>query len=77
MVAFAEAGGSWYFRLVSCTLDVYAMKPLCKPVNLFYYLIVGTATQLVILPHRIGQGDGILLLCYSMKCVIGLAIFLF
>ena len=29
-------GGSWYFRLVSCdAIDVYAMKPVCKHVNLF------------------------------------------
>ena len=41
-------------------------------------LFVGTATQLVILPPHIpwiGQGDGILLLGYSMICVIGFAIF--
>ena len=25
-------GGSWYFKLVSCALDIHAMKP----VNLFY-----------------------------------------
>ena len=32
-----QSGGSWYFRLVSWdALYVYEMKPVCKPVNLFY-----------------------------------------
>ena len=37
-----------------------------------------SATQLVILPSHIpliGQGGGILLFCYSMICVSGIAIF--
>ena len=34
-------GGSWHLRLVSCdALDVYAMKPVCKLVNLFYQSIL-------------------------------------
>ena len=28
-------GGSWYFKLVSCALDIHAMKP----VNLFYHSV--------------------------------------
>ena len=44
-----------------------------------FCFINGTATQLVIVPSHIpwkGQGGGILLLlCYSMNCVIGLTIF--
>ena len=45
----------------------------------FFIFFVCNATQLVILPPhipRVGQGGGgILLLCYSMICVIGLTIF--
>ena len=47
-------------------------------VNCLYHFLVGTATQLVILPPHIplkGQGGGALLLRYSMISVSVLAIF--
>ena len=32
-------GDSWYFRLASLALHVYAMKHVCKPVHQFCYSV--------------------------------------